>query len=97
MSRDSKVHADLVRWAFAVDPDRRSEIEAHLHDHGADVLIRGEDQLVVSWEEPERDMEEVIEVFWEINGGPCEVTVEPFHRGGLYTLESDEETARAAA
>ena len=61
MSHDPKTPVDLVRWTFAVDPDRRTEIEAHLHDHGADVMVRGEDQLVVSWEEPEGNMEEIIE------------------------------------
>lgn len=89
MSHDPKTPADLVRWTFAVDPDRRNEIEAHLHDHGADVLVRGEDQLVVSWEEPEGDMEEVVEALWGLNGGPFEVTVEEFHRVSLHTLESD--------
>lgn len=97
MSRDPKSPVDLVRWTFAVAPDRRTDIEAHLHDHGADVLVRGEDQLVVSWEEPEGDMEEVIEALWGLNGRPFEVTVEEFHRLGLHTLESDDVAAQEAA
>ncbi len=97
MSRDPKSPVDLVRWTFAVDPDRRTEIVAYLHDHGADVLVRGEDQLVVSWEEPEGNLEEMIEALWGLNGGPFEVTVEEFHRIGLHTLESDDGAAQEAA
>ena len=97
MSRDPNSPVDLVRWTFAVDPDRRPQIEARLHDHGADVLVRSNDQLVVSWEEPEGDMEDLIEALWELNGGPFEVTVEQFHRLGLHTLESDDVAAQEAA
>jgi hypothetical protein len=97
MSADPKAPVDLVRWTFAVDPGRRTEIEAHLHDHGADVMVRGDDQLVVSWEEPEGNLEEMIEALWGLNGGPFEVTVEEFHRLGLHTLESDDEAAQEAA
>jgi hypothetical protein len=97
MSHDPKTSVDLVRWTFAVDPDRRTEIEAHLLDHGADVMVRGEDQLVVSWEEPEGNIEEIIEALWGLNGGPFEVTVEEFHRVNLHTLESDDQAAEEAA
>ncbi len=97
MSHDPKAPVDLVRWTFAVDPDRRSPIEAHLLDHGADVLVRGEDQLVASWEEPASDMEEVIEALWGLNGGPFEVTVEAFRRLDLHTLQSDDDVSQEAA
>src|SRR4051794_38056551 len=89
MSHESKSLVDLVRWTFTADPDRRTGIEAHLDDLGADVLVRGGDQFVVTWEEPEGDMEAVVEALWEINGGPFEATLEEFHRVGLHTLESD--------
>ena len=97
MSRDAQTPVDLVRWTFAVAPDRRNEIEAHLRDLGADVLVRGGEHLVVTWEEPEGEMEELVEALWELNGGPFEVTVEQFHRVGLHTLESDDAETREAA
>ena len=87
---------DLVRWTFAVAPDRRNEIESHLHDLGADVLVRGGEHLVVSWEEPDGEMEELVECL-ELNGGPFEVTVEQFRRVGLHTLESDDAGIQEAA
>jgi hypothetical protein len=92
-----KTPVDLVRWTFAVNPDRRTVIEAHLDDLGADVLVRGDSQFVVNWEEPEGDLEEVVEALWDLNGGPFEVTLEEFHRVGLYALESDGVTAQEAA
>src|SRR4051794_13227566 len=97
MSQEPKNPVDLVRWTFTVNPDHRSEIQSHLDDLGADVLVRGGDQFVVTWEEPEGDMEEVVEALWALNGEPFEVTLEEFHRVGLHVLESDDVTAPGAA
>ena len=97
MSHDPKTTIDLVRWTFTVDPAHRPEIEAQLHDQGADVLVRGGDQFVVAWEEPEGEMDSLVEALWELNGGPFEVTVEEFRRVGLHTLESDDVAAQEAA
>jgi hypothetical protein len=89
MSHEPKAPVDMVRWTFTVNPDHRTEIETHLDDLGADVLVRGGDHFVVTWEEPEGDLDEVVEELWALNGGPFEVTLEEFHRVGLFTLESD--------
>ena len=42
------------------------------------------------WEEPEGDLDEVVEALWEINGGPFEVTHEEFHRLGHLVYEADD-------
>ena len=98
MSHDTNAPSiDMVRWSFTVNPVHRTEIETHLDDLGADVLVRSGDQFVVTWEEPEGDLEEVIEALWDLNGGPFEVTLEEFHRVGLYALESDGVPAQEAA
>jgi hypothetical protein len=97
MSQQPKSPLDLVRWSFSVNPDRRREIETHLDDLGADVLVRGDCQFVVTWEEPDGDLEDVVEALWDLNGGPFEVTLEEFHRVGLYSLESDGVAAHQEA
>ncbi len=52
---------DLIRWTFTIDPAHRVEIEEHLADMGLDVLIRDDSQFIVTWEEPDRTPEEVVE------------------------------------
>ena len=88
---------DLVRWTFSVNPDHRAEIENHLIDLGLDVSVDDESKFVVTWDEPDRDVEEVIEEIWELNGAPFEVTQEEFHRLSLHTLNHADEDAQAAA
>ena len=39
----------------------------------------------VTWEEPEGNLDEVVEALWGLNGEPFEVTLEEFHRVGLCT------------
>jgi hypothetical protein len=89
---------DLIRWTFTTDPAHRGEIEGHLVDLGLDVLIHDEARFTVTWEEPDREVEHVIEEIWEINGAPFEVTQEEFHRLGLHTLHhvEDEPSQEAA-
>jgi hypothetical protein len=89
---------DLVRWSFAINPDHRGAIEAHLIDLGADVLIRDGADFIVTWDEPEGDLSEVIEAIWALNGGPFDVTEEGFERRALHTIhhENDESGAEAA-
>src|SRR5262249_50873680 len=82
---DDTPSIDLIRWTFTSDPARRRELEDYLNDLGLDVLVRGEAQFVVTWEEPEGDADEVVEELWEINGQPFEVTHEEFGRLGLFT------------
>ncbi len=81
---------DLLRWTFTVDPAHRQAIEAHLDDLGADVWVRDESKFQVTWEEPEGDLDEVIEALWSIHGEPFEVTQEEFRRLALHVLQHDE-------
>ena len=89
---------DLVRWTFTVDSSHRAEIESHLVDLGLDVVVHEDNKFIVTWEEPDREVESVIEELWELNGSPFEVTQEEFHRLGLHLLhhEEDEQTQEAA-
>ena len=69
MSEDPNPPAtDLIRWTFSANPDHRAEIESHLDDLGLDVLVRNESQFLVTWDEPEGNLDEVIEAIWAING-----------------------------
>jgi hypothetical protein len=86
---------DLVRWTFTVDPAHRAEVESHLIDLGLDVLVREDRYFLVTWDEPDRPVEEVIEELWEITGEAFEVTHEEFHRTGLHTLHHEETEAAA--
>jgi len=89
---------DLIRWTFAVNPDQRAKIESHLADLGLEVFVTGGTNFTVMWEEPEGNVEEVIEEVWELNGEPFEVTQEEFHRLGLHSLQpAEDETAQEAA
>jgi hypothetical protein len=89
---------DLVRWSFTIHPDRRVEIEGHLLDLGADVSVRDGHDFVVTWEEPEEDLSEVIEAIWSLNGEPFDVIQEGFHRLELHTIQhaEDESSPQAA-
>lgn len=89
---------DLIRWTFAVNPARGPEIAAHLNDLGLDVLVQDDSKFVVTWEEPERDVDHVIEEIWELNGEPFEVTQEEFRRVALHTLHhAEDESVQEAA
>jgi hypothetical protein len=91
---------DLIRWTFISDPGRRAEIEEHLTDLGLDVLVRDGDHFVVTWDEPEGNIDEVIEAIWAIHGEPFEITQEEFHRQNLLHIhhaEDGEAEARSVA
>lgn len=77
---------DLVRWTFILDSPHRAEVEAHLVDLGLDVSVHGGNTFTVTWEEPDREVETVIEELWELNGAPFEVTQEEFHRIGHHLV-----------
>ena len=99
MSHDPNVSSiDLIRWTFTSDPARRAAIAEHLTDLGLDVLSNDEGKFLVTWDEPDRDLNEVITETWAINGAPFEVIQEQFHRLGLHTLQhvEDEEVEEAA-
>jgi hypothetical protein len=89
---------DLIRWTFTIDPAHRAAIEEHLSDLGLDVLVRDDCKFLATWDEPDRDVDEVITTIWELNGAPFEVTQEEFQRSGLHILHhvEDEGTQEAA-
>jgi hypothetical protein len=82
---------DLIRWTFSVNPDHRAEIEEHLTDLGLDILVRDGSQFLVSWDEPEGNIDEVIEAIWAINEEPFEITQEEFHRQSLLHINHEED------
>jgi hypothetical protein len=89
---------DLIRWTFTINGEHRAAIEGHLVDLGLDVLVHDDSHFVVTWEEPDRETDEVVEELWALNGEPFEVTQEEFHRVGLHTLHNaDDEPAQEAA
>jgi hypothetical protein len=96
---DETLSIELIRWTFTVDPAHKAEIEAYLVDQGLEVMVRGEDTLVATWDEPEGEIDEVIEELWAINGQPFEVTHEEFHRANLlvYHVEEPEGDEKAVA
>ncbi len=99
MSLEStETSADLIRWTFTVNPEHRQAIETHLDDLGADVWVRDEGKFQVTWEEPDADLDEVVEALWAIHGEPFDVTQEEFSRTALHVLQSSEdEPCREAA
>ncbi len=88
---------DMVRWTFTVEADKRGAIEAHLVDLGLDVMVVGEGQFHVVWEEPDRDMDEVAAELWDLNGSAFEISQEEFHRVSHVMIHSDESDAAQAA
>lgn len=83
---------DLIRWTFTANPDYRAAIEGHLSDLGFDVFVQDESIFTVTWEEPDRDVDDVIEAIWALNGGESfEVTQEEFQRVAMHTLTHSEE------
>ena len=87
--------ADMIRWTFDAKPEHRAEIETYLVDLGLDVMVVGEAQFHVTWDEPDRDMAEVASELWEINEESCEITQEEFRRLGHFLIHLEDE-AKAA-
>jgi hypothetical protein len=87
---DNSLSVELIRWTFSVTPEHRVEIETHLLDLGLEVQARGEDTLIVTWDEPEGGVDELIEELWAINGEPFEVTHEEFHRVNMLVYQPEE-------
>jgi hypothetical protein len=98
-SAENTLSVELIRWTFTVSPEHRVEVETHLLDLGLEVQARGEDTLVVTWDEPEGGIDELIEELWAINGEPFEVTHEEFHRVTMLVYQPEEtgETEKAVA
>jgi hypothetical protein len=95
---DTSTTSDLVRWSFSINPVHRGEVETHLLDLGADVLVRDGQDFVVIWDEPEGDLSDVIEAIWSLNGEPFDLVQEDFHRVELHTIQhADDDAANRAA
>jgi hypothetical protein len=79
---------DLIRWTFTSAPAHRAAIEEYLGDLGFDVLVRDDCQFLVTWDEPDPDVDidAIISEIWERNGVPFEVVQEEFHRSALHSL-----------
>jgi hypothetical protein len=88
---------DLIRWSFTADPARRDEIEGYLNDLGLDVVAQGDGRFLVLWDEPDSDLDEVVERLWSINGAPFEVTHESFRRLDLLVYQAEDDTEAEAA
>lgn len=90
---------DLIRWTFTIDPERRVDVECYLADLGLEVVVRDDRQFVVSWEEPDRDADEVIQELWAIYGEPFELTHEEYRRLTLLSVlpSSGDEAGREVA
>ncbi len=89
-SADNTVSIEMIRWTFTVKEEHRVEIESHLLDLGLEIQSRGDDALVVTWDEPDGGIDELIEDLWAINGEPFEITHEEFHRVNMLIYQPEE-------
>ncbi|WP_406699359.1 hypothetical protein V5E97_10870 [Singulisphaera sp. Ch08] len=99
MSQDQGASSiDLIRWTFHINSAHRAEIEGHLSDLGFDVYVQDDSIFTVTWEEPDREVDEIIEEIWALNGEAFEVTQEAFHRLEMHTLtQGEDESSQEAA
>jgi hypothetical protein len=84
---------DLIRWTFSVNPAHKAAIEEHLSDLGVDVLVREDSHFLVSWDEPEGSLDEVIEHLWALNEEPFDITQEEFHCQNVFHVHHDDSQA----
>ena len=89
-SAENPLSIEMIRWTFTVGPEHRVDVETHLLDLGLEIQARGDDTLVVTWDEPEGGIDELIEELWAINGEPFEITHEEFHRVSLLIYHPEE-------
>lgn len=82
---------DLLRWTFTADPDQAAGIEEHLIDMGLDVLVREDSSFTVTWDEPEGNVDAVVEAIWALNGQPFEITQEEFRRTTMVTVHHEDD------
>jgi hypothetical protein len=89
---------DMIRLTFTCDPKHRKAIEEYLTDLSLDVVVLDECKFVATWDEPDHEVEEIVEELWALNGVPFEVTQEDFHRLDLHTYyDAENEASEAAA
>jgi hypothetical protein len=83
---------DLVRWTFTPESSKRTEIETHLNELGLEVHVHADGRFTVLWDEPEGDIDEVVEELWEVNGGPFEITHEEYRHlsHNVYHAEGED-------
>ncbi len=61
MSHDhTAVSLDLVRWTFTAETAHRGAITEYLNDLGADVLSHDDGRFLVTWDEPEGELDEIV-------------------------------------
>ena len=60
-SPENPLSIEMIRWTFTVSPARPVEIETYFLDLGLEIQARGDDVLVVTWDEPEGGIHELIE------------------------------------
>lgn len=90
-AEETTLSIEMIRWTFTIDPAQRAAIEGYLTDQGLEVMVRGEDTMVATWDEPEGEIEEVIEGMWAVAGAPFDVTHEEFHRANLLIYQDESE------
>lgn len=95
MSQETSI--DLVRWTFTLDSPHRDAIKAHLVNLGLEVAIHDGNMFTVTWEDPEGEVEAVIEELWELNGAHFEVNQEEFHRVGHHIVHHVDATPSSEA
>ena len=88
---DITASTDLIRWTFTVPDEAATAVESHLTDLGADVFTRNGVSFHVTWDEPEVDLDPVVEAIWSLAGMAFEITQEEFHRLELHILHRVEE------
>lgn len=89
-SADNTLSVEMIRWTFTVGQEHRVDVETHLLDLGLEIQARGDDTLVVTWDEPEGGVDELIEELWAINGEPFEIIHEEFHRTSMLVYHPEE-------
>jgi hypothetical protein len=97
MSAPNDGAIDVVRWTFALEPDRQGPVRDLLVDHGAEVHSVGE-WIVALWDEADpAELDGVVEELWELHGAPFEVTHEEFKRLDRFVYHHEDDAAESAA
>lgn len=82
---------DLVRWTFSITPEQVKAAEEYLGDQSAEFVVTSDGQVTVTWEEPEGDLDQVIDELWSALGAPVEITHEEFRLVNRLVYESEDE------
>jgi hypothetical protein len=86
---------NLIRWTFTPDAAHRAELETYLADHGLEVYVNVDGRFTVLWDEPEGEIDGVVEELWEINGAVFEVTHEEYLHLNHYVYHAEGEDLHA--